>query len=373
MPTYQPAYQNTVLADVLNTVLPELPSIFEETLGKSGSSYVWAEMFMKSMRSVGGIGALHEFRTKRGTGITTHKPYGDTPAGSVENLLSRYIVPQRFLKWGYAFDDIETAFTQDKEAVYDAVKARISGEMEAKFDDMEAIVMGVPQNASDNEGVHGIPFHIRPGIDSGGAVVATATPAANGRYLKAWGDGTTTNRERYFDIADRGDPAVSRLNNFTALYSGTIDETAQNTMRLMRRALNWKRLEGLQGDTSALSGNFPYTVIVPESIGVAIEALAQDWVEETGGDVAGVTGDRVRWQNIRFVESKFLDGVNGLPIYLLNTNKIRAMHHRKYKERQYDIRSAEQVTTRRLTTIMSYNIDCDVPQYSGAVIHTSAI
>jgi hypothetical protein len=362
-----------MLADVINTVLPELPSIFEETLRGSASSYVWADMFLKNMRSVGGLGALHEFRTKRGTGLSTHKAYGDTPAPSVENLLSRYTTPQRFLKWGYAFDDIENAFTTDKEAIYDAVKARISGEMEAKFEDMEGIVMGVPQNSSDNEGVHGIPYHIRPGIDSGGAVVATATPAANGRYLKAWGDTTTTNRERYFEIADRGDPSVARVNNYTALYSGSIDEAAQNTMRLMRRVLNWKRLEGLQGDTSGLAGNFPYTVVVPETIGVAIEALAQDWVEETGGDVAGVTGDRVRWQNIRFVESKFLDSVNGLPIYLLNTNKIRPMHHRKFKEKQYDIRSAEQVTTRRLTTIMSYNIDCDLPQQAGAIIHTSAI
>jgi hypothetical protein len=373
MPTYQPGYANTVLADVLNTVLPELPSIFEETLGKSASSYVWADMFMRSMKSVGGTGALHEFRTKRGTGITTHKAYGDTPAPSVENLLARYIVPIRHLKWGYAFDDIEQSFTGDKEAVYDAVKARISAEMEAKFEDMESIVMGVPANSSDNEGVHGIPFHIRPGIDSGGAVVATATPAANGRYLKAWGDGTTVGRERYFDIADRGDPSVQRLNNFTALYPGTIDESAQNTMRLMRRALNWKRLEGLQGNTNGLTGDFPYALVLPESIGVSIEALAQDWVEETGGDVAGVTGDRVRWQNIRFIESKFLDGVPGLPMYLLNTSKIKAMHHRRFKEKQYDVRSPEQVTTRRLTTVISYNIDCDVPQYTGAVIHTSAI
>lgn len=373
IPVFKTFVPNTFLADVLQRTYPLIPDAFTESVERSAAGFVFADQFfLKNNKPMDPGGVNEAVRVKKGQGLSSHKPFGKTPTPNVENLLTTYTQSHRFLKEAVAFDDLEAVFDRSQSTpgrAYSAVKARYSAAAEKTMEDFESLILGLPNDANDNETVIGIPYFIRLGLNSSGTSVATPVPQQIGRFIYQWANGTNTSNNLYFGL-DRNDPQFDKpINNYAASYSGEVDEAFLNTMRQMRRKLQWMSLPGLKGDTSGL-GEMPYTVICPQDFGVKIESAAQDYKEDHGGNIASVTKPLL--QGIRFIESTTLESQPFRPIYMLNNRLIHGMHAKGAKTMVKVTRPTDAATTTIEWLFHSYNLYCKNPKMAGAVIHQSA-
>lgn len=373
IPNFNTFVPNTFLADILQRTYPMIPSAYLESIDRSAAGYRFANLYFKKHNKPmdpGGVNTV--VRVKKGQGLTTHKPFGATPSPNVENMLVQYTQSHRFLKEAVAFHDLEKVFdgSQSSRAnAYSAVKARYSGAAEKAMEDLESIVLGLPQSASDNDTAQGIEYHIRMGLNSSGTNIATADPAQVGRFIYQWGNGTNTDNGLYFGL-DRNDPQYDRpINNYAATYSGEVDAAFLMTFRKMRAALQWESLPGLRGDTSGL-GVMPYTVLCPQEFQFKIESAAQDYKLDHGGTVESITKSIV--QGVEFVDSTTLNSKPFRPVYMLNNSFIHGMHCKGARIKTEAVRPTDQVGTTVEWIFHSFNIYCKNPKMAGAVIHQTA-